>query len=55
MFPAESTAMECASINITDDDFFEGDESFTVTVNVTTPDVMEGNTMTTVIIGENDG
>ena len=54
-FPAESTDMQCASITITDDDVFEGDETFTVTIDVTTPGVMEGNNITTVTITENDG
>ena len=54
-FPAESTDMQCADITITDDDVFEGDETFTVTIDVATFDVMEGNTMTTVTITENDG
>ena len=47
--------MQCANITITDDDVFEGDETFTVTIDVTTLDVMEGNTMTTVTITENNG
>ena len=54
-FPAESTDMQCADITITDDDVFEGDETFTVTIDVTTPGVMQGNNMTTVTIVDNDG
>ena len=55
IFPAESTDMQCADITITDDDVFEGDETFTVTIDVTTPGVKEGNNMTTVTITDNDG
>ena len=53
-FPAESTDMQCADITITDDDVFEGDETFTLTIDVTTPGVTEGNNTTTVTITEND-
>ena len=54
-FPAESTDMQCANITITDDDVFEGNETFTVTIVVTTPDVREDNTMTTVTISADEG
>ena len=54
-FPAESTDMRCADITITDDDVFEGDETFTVTIDVTTLDVRENNTMTTVTISADEG
>ena len=54
-FPAESTDMQCANITITDDDAFEGDETFTVTIDVTTFDVREDNTMTTVTISADEG
>ena len=54
-FPAESTDMQCADITITDDDVFEGDETFTVTIIVDTAGVMTTMTMTTVTITDNDG
>ena len=54
-FPAESTDMQCANITITDDDVFEGDETFTLTIDVTTAGVMATMTMTTVTITDNDG
>ena len=42
--------MWCVNISIVDDDVFEGDETFTVTLTVITPGVIEGNTITTVTI-----
>ena len=54
-FPAESTDMQCADITITDDDVFEGDETFTVTITVDTAGVIATMTMTTVTITDNDG
>ena len=46
--------MQCVNISIVDDDVFEGDETFTVTLTVTTPGVMVGNTVTTVTIIDDD-
>ena len=49
MFPAGAIngSTQCIDITITDDDVFEGDETFTVTIY---PDVTEGNIKTTVTI-----
>ena len=57
VFVSQSTnsATRCADISITDDDVFEGDQTFIVTL--TTPDtsVVLGSTDTVVTITDNDG
>ena len=57
MFPAGSanTTVQCVNITITDDDIFEGDETFTVGLTVNTSGVMEGNTITAITITDNEG
>ena len=56
-FPAalSSDTTQCATVNITEDDTFEGDETFTVELSTTTPGVVEGNNVTTITITDNDG
>ena len=51
-FPTNSTdgVMECMNFNITDNDAFELNETFIVTLTVNTAGVMVGNTETTITI-----
>ena len=57
IFPTNSTdgATQCIDITITDDDVFELNENFTVTLTVNTASVMEDMTMAEVTITDNDG
>ena len=54
--PADSSGEHCANISITNDDLFEGDETFTVTLAVTNPSsgVTLDNNMTEITIIDND-
>ena len=57
-FPATTSTddpMQCVNISITDDDEFEGNETFTVTLTTTNPQVTVGNTETAIIITDNEG
>ena len=56
-FPTTSSdgAMECMNITIMDDDAFELNETFTVTLTVNTAGVMVGNTITEVTITDDEG
>ncbi len=60
-FPAGSMdgddMTQCTDVNITDDSYFEGDETFTVTLTLLTTDqgVTTGNDMTTVTIIDDEG
>ena len=47
--------MECMNITIMDNDAFELNETFTVTLTVNTPGVMVGNTITEVTITDDEG
>ena len=56
-FPTNSSdgAMECMNFTIMDNDAFELNETFTVTLTVNTAGVMEGNTITEVTITDDEG
>ena len=56
-FPTTSSggAMECMNITIMDNDAFELNETFTVTLTVNTAGVMVGNTITEVTITDDEG
>ena len=57
MFPMNSVdgATQCMDITITNDDVFELNETFTVTLTVNTASVIADMTMTEVTITDNDG
>ena len=56
MFPTNSTngSIQCVNITITDDDIFEADETFTVSLTSVTPGVSEIGEAT-VTITDNEG
>ena len=56
-FPTNSSdgTMECMNFTIVDNDAFELNETFTVTLTVNTAGVMVGNTITEVTITDNEG
>ena len=56
-FPTNSSdgAMECMNFTIMDNDAFELNETFTMTLTVNTAGVMVGNSITEVTIADDEG
>ena len=49
------SSMECVNITILDDDAFEGDQTFTVSISTSDLSVMFGTNTMSVTITDNDG
>ena len=56
-FPTGSSdgATQCTDTTIVEDNFFEGNETFTVGLTVVTSGVTEGDNRTTITITDNEG
>ena len=56
-FPSTSLAMQevCISVNITDDEVTEANETFTIGLTLATPDILKGGSTVSITIVDDDG